>query len=1111
MKPFYFSLISLIFISCSQNQKEKITPVKTTTKHVTIQEKALFTYLKPTETNIRFNNKLKENLTTKDNIYYFEYFYHGAGVSVGDINNDGLPDIFFTGNHADNKLYLNLGNMKFKDISKNSGINTGKSWATGTTMVDINNDGFLDIYVCQGGINKAKRENKLYINNKNETFTESAKTYGLNDGNLSTQAAFFDYDKDNDLDCIIINETEYYRFDDDYIQKNIVANKDKLRQNSTRFLENVDGKFVDKTEASGLLKFSYNLGVITGDFNGDLWPDIYITNDYQIPDYLYINQKDGTFKDEINTKTKQISWFSMGLDYNDINNDGYPDITVADMPSNDHVRSKLMMQSMNTDYFWYNIETMKRQYGYMFNTLQLNDGKGNFSNISHMAGNSKSEWSWANLLADFDNDTYKDQYLATGVRRDYSNNDVQIRLRKLKVKSPKDDPRIKYFHNTIPSNSIENAMFRNNGDLTFEKVNEKWGLNEKTFSNGAAYADLDLDGDLDLVVNNIDDFASIIKNNSNELTKNNYLQFTFPSNAQNYNSKIKVYLDNGEILFQEFIPSRGYCSSVEPMIHFGLGDFTTISKVEIIWPNGKLQTLTNVKSNQRIALNISNAQKTYNSPTIKTLITEINPEKIGLSFEHNSIEFNDFSKQVLLPYKHSTAGPCLTKGDFNMDGLEDLFIGNSKGFTSKLYFQTKHNTFTEVKNSGFNITKDIETVDAISFDFDEDGDLDILTINGSYEYEVNSPLLKDQLFINNGKGKFTLASDKLFNAPTSNSSTVCYSDIDLDGDLDLFIGGRVIPGQYPKPAESSIFINEKGKFIKKPILLSNLNLGIVKNAVFVDINQDKRPDLITVGDWENVNIYINNKTNFNLSTKSYFNSPKTGWWNTIFPTDIDGDGDVDLLVGNLGKNTKYENSKREKLGIKADDFDNNGTFDIVLHKQYHGKDVPVRGLQCSSEQMPFIKKQFASYEDFANADLNTIFGEKKVNSAISKSLEETRTGIYLNKKGKFKFIPLENIAQISPTLKFLMHDINKDGKEDVLLAGNLFDTEVETPRWDAGNGLILLNHSTKDHLNLKALPTLQSGLNIPNDFRDMTKIKRADGSEVLIVLNNNNKLQTFKL
>jgi hypothetical protein len=1074
-------------------------------------QSALFELVSARTSGIDFRNDLEEDIRSLNNIFFFEYYYSGGGVAVGDVNNDGLPDVMFTGNTSLNKLYLNEGNLKFTDITEKAGINQGKAWSTGVSMADVNGDGWLDIYVCQAGPNfdeKSRRRNLLFINNQDLTFTESAEAYGLADANLSTQASFFDYDKDGDLDCFIINESEFFRIPYAQIEKEIFPYPEKLRQNSNRLLENRDGKFVDVTTEAGVLEFSYGLGLVTVDLNDDGWTDIYVANDYSVPDFLYINQKDGTFKESIKEYTRHTSWFSMGVDAADFTNDGLPDLAVVDMATPDHFRSKVNMASMDVNFFWYNIKELNRHYGYMFNCLQINNGNGSFSSMADLAGVSKTEWSWASLLADFDNDGFKDYYISNGNRRNYQHNDIRKKIQSLKQSiqgSPVGHPELIKIYENLPELNLPNLMYRNGGDLRFEDVSEEWGLSLPSFSNGAAYADLDLDGDLDLLVNNIDDHAFLFRNRAEELGRN-YLRFNFPHDQTGLGGKVFLNMPDGSRQMQEYQPVRGFASAVEHTLHFGLGDITRIDRVEIIWPDGRQQILTDVDANQVINLDPSDAsaELAITDDAQSPVFMAIDPADLGIEFRHQENEFDDFSKQVLLPYRHSTLGPGVVSGDFNGDGLDDFFAGGAIGQASAVWMQKPDGSFRQ--GHVFGDDAGYEDVHAAVFDVDQDGDQDLYVVSGGYEFEARSAGLVDRMYLNDGRGGFVAAGRDVMPEIALNSRIAVPGDPDGDGDMDLFLGGGVVPGRYPY-AELSLFLrNDSGTLVLDTTMMPTAQLGMVNAAQWSDINGDGALDLVIAGEWEPVRILIQENGTMTDQTNSLMPADSEGWWYSLDVTDIDGDGDLDIVAGNVGENTKFQTSKSPKLYVYADDFDHNNTCDVVLSKEYKGKKVPVRGLQCSSEQMPFIKTKYRSYVDFAEADLPDILGEKSLKQSLAKKVETFTTGVFINDGGTFRFEPLPSLAQLSPVMTIQTADYNGDGRKDILVIGNIYQTEVETPRWDSGNGLLLLN--LPDGWAPQSVAS--SGFFAPLDAKNMVTVNTPEG-QLVLVANNDGPLQAFLL
>jgi hypothetical protein len=1111
---FLFGFIGiLIFSACNH------TPKESSTTNLLEKKDALFTLLSSKQTGINFSNDLKEDITTNWNIMSFDYFYHGAGVAIGDINNDNLPDVFMSGNMSPNKLYLNKGNMKFEDISEKARINQGKKWSAGVTMADVNGDGFQDIYVSQAGPydNETDRENLLYINNGDLTFSEKGKDFGLNDGNRSTSAAFFDYDKDGDLDCFVLNESKYFRVVLAEVFKDI-KNPKSLDAASCHLYQNNNGKFTKVTKEAGMLRYGYGLGLAVSDLNNDGWMDVYVANDYSVPDFMYINQGNGTFKDEIKIRTKQISYFGMGCDIADINNDGLVDVMVLDMAADDHIRGKTLMASMDIKGFRYYVNDLKYQYQYMFNSLQLNNGNGTFSNIANLSGTASTDWSWAALLADFDNDGYKDYFVSNGYRRYTRDNDFRRMLAKKKEEYGGNIPmgkRAEIFK-LLPEIKLPNVLYKNNGDLTFSKKNDDWGMNEATFSNGAAYADLDNDGDLDLVVNNIDEPAFVYKNNAIEQSRGNYLRVKLKGETISTpitGAKVTIHY-NGEIQLQELMNTRGFESAVEEVLHFGLGDVSNIDNVEVKWPNGKTSLIENVPVNQVLVINQSESDKKMVNvkPDSDKVFQKKNPSDFGISFKHTENQFDDFVSEILLPHKQSTLGPKISAADANGDGLEDFFIGGAAGQSGVLYFQKTDGTFRIAQSTHFGLDQVSEDLDALFFDGNNDGNIDMYVVSGGggeFKYDTNP--LQDRLYANVGQGKFIKTKGALPEMLQS-GNVAKGADFDQDGDTDIFVGGAGVPGKYPYAAKSYLLRNDfgSGKIndVTEQLAPELSEIGMVKDAVWTDLNGDKFPDLIVVGEWMSIKVFLNENGKLRDASAEFGTADLKGWWYSIAAADIDNDGDQDFIVGNIGLNSKFHASKKKPFRVFADDFDGNGSCDIVLSKEYKGKMVPTRGRQCSSEQMPFIKEKFPTYKEFATAGLEDILGDKAIENSLNLEVNTFESIILINEGNSFTIKYLPNEAQIAPINAIIPHDIDSDGNIDLILAGNNYDTEVETPRYDAGNGLVLKGLGNGA---FKVLGISESGFFVPGNVKDLAFIKRTNGNHLILVAQNNAPLEVFEI
>ena len=1104
------ALLSLIIIGVFSCKENKSISLEENSQNIKVSKssstKKIYELIDGEFSGITFNNKIEHNLSSKSNLFDFDYFYNGAGVGIEDINNDGLKDIFFCGNQTKNRLYLNKGNLTFEDITDVSNINPqSKNWSNGVTFADVNSDGWIDIYVSQGGpYKKNQRKNLLLINQKNNTFLESSNHYGLDDNGISTQSVFFDFDNDNDLDCFVMNESEYYGYDPITFLK-IHKNKKTLIENSSHLYENVNGKFTDISESAGLLQPSFGLGVCVTDLNQDNLLDIYIANDYYIPDAMYINTGNSFFINEIKNTTKQVSFFGMGVDIADINNDNLDDVFVLDMASQDHIRSKTLMASMNVEKFEL-LNQLGFQKQYMFNTLQLNIGNNKFHNISHNSGLSKTDWSWSGLIEDFDFDGLEDIYVSNGYRKYALDNDIRNEIirakQKYKGRVPLQDK--KEIYDKLPSEKLPNILFKNNGNLKFENKTDAFGLKNPSFSNGVAYGDLDNDGDLEIVVNNIDSESFLYKNLTIENKASNFLKIIPQGELSESFVKVQIQY-NGVCKTKTSKRVRGYLSSVENSIFFGLNKVKTVDTVKVYWPSGKYQEFANIKANKTIIISEKNANhfRTY-SKIEKDELLEISKNLI--SHKHHENIFNDFKKEILLPYKQSTLGPYLANDDVNGDGLIDLYIGGAHNSPGALYLQNKDGSFKKQKNKAFETDATHEDMEAVFIDVDNDKDNDLYVVSGGNEFEVSDKFLADRLYINDGIGNFSKDKDNIFHAFRFNGKTVTKIDYDNDGDLDLIVGNRIIPQQYPKFSPSFIFQNNNGDFknITNQVCKDLNQFGIINKIITTDINNDGWEDFIAVGEWTHIGIFINNQGIFkDISSKSNLNE-EYGWWTTVKETDINNDGLKDYLIGNIGENIKYKVSKNKPLNVFANDFDDNGTLDIVLSQKYKGIDVPIRGKECSSQQMPFISEKIPTFEEFANSSLIDIYGDK-INTSYNKKATNFKSILLVNQgNGNFKKNHLPELAQLLPILDTDGIDFNSDGFEDLVVVGNIYNTEVETPRLDNSYGLILISNQKN---NYKVLSPLSSGLYIDGNAKSVKVMNKKN----IIIGRNNDSIISYKI
>ena len=1075
-----------------------------------------FVEIPSSQSGINFKNDLIDNpLDPQRNVMDMPNYFNGAGTAIADFDNDGLADVVFVGNEVSNRIYKNLGDFEFEDKTKTANINTNKGWRNGICVVDINQDGFQDIYICQSGHFKlppAARPNLLYINNGDFTFTEKAAEYGLASTNLSHQASFFDYDLDGDLDCFLLNTSIYVRVQLGAVFRHLDASEDNMRFASCQLLENRNGKYVDVTKEAGMLKYGFGLGLVVNDINKDGYPDVYVANDYSVPDFMYINNQDGTFTDKTKEMTNQISFYAMGADIADINNDGHVDIGVVDMAADDHVRDKTLMVSMNVPNFRTYVDTLKYQHQYMFNSIQLNNGNGTFSNIVNLAGLAKTDWSWSSLFADFNNDSYKDYFVTNGYKRYARDNDSRLKMKKIREESPDDSVPVemrKQLYADLPSIKLKNTMFENNKDLTFKNVSDDWGLDTPTFSSGASYGDLDNDGDLDLIINNTAHKAMVYKNNS----KGNYIRFKLKPNKLSPNvQNTKIAIQYGDdVQYAEYTPVRGFLSSMEPNhLHFGLGKINTIDKVEITWPNGERNVLTNVKANTTVELEAkpgNKGQLASISFDDKDPLFKPANNQAGLVYSHNENNFDDFEKEILLPHKQSALGPKLATADVNGDGLEDLYVGGSKFYSGKLFLQSANGTFAESGKQPWAKEKANEDVNAHFFDYDADGDLDLYVCSGGGgDFEPNAATLNDRLYQNDGAGNFSSTQGLLPSLPTVSSVAKSY-DYDQDGDLDLFVGGRAVPGKYPYAERSYILKNDGGKYSDVTLeVASDLEKpGLVTDALWIDVDGDKQKELVVAGEWMNIMVMKFDGSKFMDVSADLGLADLKGWWYSLAAADIDNDGDLDLICGNNSPNTKFKATKEKPFFVFADDFDGNGSCDIVLSKEYKGELVPTRGRECSSQQMPFIKEKFKSYNGFANATMKDIYGDK-LNSSLKLEVNSFYSSVLINNGGKFEVKKLPNQAQVAPINGIVTTDINKDGNVDLILAGNNFDTEVETARYDAGTGLIVLGDGKG---NFKPLSVTESGLFANKNVKDIKLVQGTNGA-FIVVANNDGPVQVFQ-
>ncbi len=1100
MSPSFKLLIivfGLLLASCNSDKKKS---------------EYLFESIDSGHSNVKFKNTIPENELT--NSFVYEYVYNGGGVAVGDVNNDGFDDIYFTSNLNANHLYLNKENFEFKNITKESNTKGNRGWSTGTNMIDINNDGHLDIYVCKSGPYE-KREllaNELYLNmgpNKEgiPIFKEVAKEFGLDIALYSVQSAFLDFDRDGDLDMFLMNHNP---------QTFSLGNTEKFSPIGDKFYINNNGIYEDRTKEVGIYSnsISYGLGVGVSDLNQDGWPDVYISNDYDEPDYMYINQKNGSFKEVIKNATNHVPNFSMGNDIADFNNDGFVDILTLDMVSEDNYGMKTSMASMNPEKFNTNVNAGKH-YQYMYNAFLKHSthvdstGVPFFSDVAQITGVSNTDWSWAPLMADFDNDGLKDIFITNGIKRDFRNKDFYAEMQEFRrtnadaLTNPK---KINSLIAKTPMRPIRNYFYKNEGDLNFSNESENWVKNsKKSLSNGAAYADLDNDGDLDLIINNVDEEATILRNNISD-SDHNFVQLKFNGSSKNINgigAKAELYI-NGKVQVYENYCVRGYQSSIPPKVNVGLGGNSKIDSILVYWPNGNFQKEVNLLVNQLNIISYDPKSTTdYFSLEQNRLFSK---SGILAGISHKENDYNDYLEQVLLPHKMSQFGPAIAIGDVNGDDREDIFFGQSTGEPSIIYAQESNGKFNELQV--FNEDAIFEDVDAEFFDFDEDGDLDLFVASGGNEFEPNSLNYADRLY-ENRNGRFVRRIEFMPKDLNVSSSRIQIADFDKDGSMDVFVGARHIPHDYPAPASSYLLKNTKQGFIDvtKKLAPDLYEIGMVTDANWTDFDTDGDLDLIIVGEWMSPKFLRNTNGNFKNVIKSELDS-LSGWYYSIKSIDLDEDGDDDYVLGNLGDNYKYKATVSEPFEVYYKDFDDNGKRDLVLGYYNFGELFPVRGRECSSQQMPSIKKITPTYDEFGKSTLLDLYGNKNIEDALHLSAYNFKSGVLKNNGNEtFEFIPFPQEAQLSSINSFVLSDLDNNGREDVILAGNLFSSEIETPRNDAGYGLVLSNDG---NFNFSVINAHESGLFLPSDVKILQMLK-INNSKFLLAGSNNDNVSLFRI
>ena len=1086
---------SLLLISCQDKQKAA----------------SLFTKMSPEQTHIQFSNKLSYDRYF--NIYTYRNFYNGGGVGIGDVNNDGKPDIFMTANMQPNKLYLNKGNFQFDDITDTAGIGKKGKWSTGVSMADVNGDGWLDIYVCNSGdIKGDNRENELYINNGlvngHVSFTERGKEYGLNDRGLSTHAAFFDYDKDGDLDMFLLNNS-FKAIGSFNLQQNERNKRDSV--GGHKFFRNDGNHFTNISEQAGIYGsvIGFGLGVTVGDVNGDGWQDIYVSNDFFERDYLYLNKQDGTFKECLEDEMTSISNASMGADMADINNDGHPDIFVTEMLPQDEARLKMNITFENWDKYQLNL---KYDYYHQFtrNMLQLNNGNNTFSDIGRFSGVSATDWSWGALITDLDNDGYKDIFVANGIYQDLINQDYiqYISNEKFFKEVVSGGADYSKLIDLIPSEAIPNYAFWNKGDLTFENKAEDWGLGEASFSNGSAYGDLDGDGDLDLVVNNVNMPCFVYRNEAvQQHPENRFLKVTLEGEGKNRfgtGSKVTVWYNRTEA-YQEQMPMRGFESTVDCCLNFGLGKCEKIDSVVVEWNDGRRSVLKEVKPNQHLVVHQQEAVKGLKEAVVekKEMLFSQATDTYGLDFIHQENAFIDFNRDRLIFHMLSTQGPRIAKGDINKDGLEDIYICGAKDQAGVLYQQTAEGRFIPTNERLLEADKGSEDTDALFFDCDGDGDEDLYVCSGGSEFGPQSLELLDRLYINDGKGLFKRSAQVLPSYNFESSSCVRASDYDGDGDLDLFVGIRLKPLQYGYPCKGYILQNNgKGMFsdVTAKTAPSLMKCGMITDAEWIDYDKDGRPDLAVTGEYMPVKLLHNEGTGFKEVTKQAGLEKTNGWWNRLIAADVNGDGYMDLIGGNHGLNSRFKATAEKPVSMYVSDFDENGSVEQVITCYNGEKSYPMALRHDLVQALPYLKKKYLKYAEYKLQTIEDVFTSAQLKKAERLDAYEMRSCVFINdKKGGFTLHPLNSEAQLSPVYGIAVKDIDGDGKVDIVLGGNFYESKPEAGIYDASYGTVLKGDGNG---SFQPMSSSQSGLHIRGAVRDMLWLNHKEHPLLLIAKNN---------
>ena len=1071
----------------------------------------LFTHLSDNETGIHFTNEL---IITEDfDVFRYRNYYNGGGVAIGDVNNDGLPDVYLTANMHPNKLYLNKGNFQFEDVTESARVGGSKVWSTGVSMADVNGDGWLDIYVCNSGdVKGGKRENELFINNQDGTFTEQAAAYGLDDKGFSTHAVFFDYDLDGDLDAYVLNNS--FRPVSTLGYENIRHERDST--GGDKLYRNDTGTFYDISDSAGIYGsvIGFGLGVTITDVNQDGWSDIYVSNDFFERDYLYINQQDGTFSDELPQRIGHISHFSMGADAADLNNDGYPEIFVTDMMPDTDQRLKTMtnfesydvhQRKLNNDYYEQ----------YMRNTLQLNRGNGTFQEIGQLANVHATDWSWGALIADLDNDLHKEIFVSNGIYRDVTDQDFIAYIgsdKAILTAMRQESINFQELVDKMPSTRLSNYLFKKDSSLRYENKSNEWGLDEPSFSNGAAYGDLDNDGDLDLIVNNVNQEVFVYRNNTSEQLPHHYLKLSFVGPDQNrfgVGARVNAHA-GGHTIMVENVPTKGFQSSVDYTMVMGLDTLESIDSLVVHWGYGhQVQTLYDVAANQHLTLDIKDAVQQAPDSTQTVPIFHKRKDLLTPAFQHQEDPFVDFNYERLVYHMLSREGPALTVGDINQDGLDDFYIGGAHGQPGKLYLQNQKGRFTATHQPALQNDSLYEDVDALFFDADGDQDLDLYVVSGGNAFRENAREYQDRLYLLNSKGNQPVYERAPAALPSFSAMGACVksADYDQDGDQDLFVGSRGIPLQYGLPATSYLLENDgTGHFSDVTARVSPRlhNMGMVTDAEWVDVDRDQDLDLVVVGDWMPITIFKNTGANLERLNNVPGLAQTEGWWRDITVKDVNSDGEPDFVVGNWGLNTMFKASEKHPLELYISDFDNNRTIDQVYAYYEDDSLYPMALRHNLLAQINPLKKKFTYHQDYAGKTVDQVFDEDQLSQALVNKVYRLASSVVMNNgDGSYTVQTLPEEVQFSPLMA--MTTVTADSAEGLVLAGNFSGVKPEEGRYDANTGLLL--RTTDDSLSLEKHPT---GLQITGEARKLAVARSVNQKKLLIVAKNNDAPEFYE-